>query len=58
MLRGYGWLGLPAQTPRERQIFKTLFGHMVGYGYLGMKIHILTVQNYHLVRKMISPARA
>jgi len=34
MLRGYGWLGLPAQTPRERQIFKTLFGHMAGNGRL------------------------
>lgn len=31
---------------------------LAGYGYLGMKIHILTMQNYELVRKMISPARA
>ena len=39
-----------------RLLFKII--SVVGYGYLGMKIHILTVQNYHLVRKMISPARA
>ena len=39
-----------------RLLFKII--SMAGYGYLGMKIHILTAQNYHLVRKMISPARA
>lgn len=34
MLRTYGWLGLPAQTPQERQLFKTLFGLMAGNGRL------------------------
>ncbi len=39
-----------------RFLFK-LFA-VAGYGYLGMKIHILTLKNCQLVRKMISPVRA
>jgi O-antigen/teichoic acid export membrane protein len=39
-----------------RLMFKLI--SLAGYVYLGMKIDLLTMQNYRLVRKMISPVRA